>query len=347
MIVTCDPDSSGLSLLPDTETCVTIGNFDGVHCGHQALLELTRLSACQSNRKAAAITFAPHPLEVLTSHAPPRLGSTSTRLELLEKAGMDLVVLLRFTPELAAMTPEHFVCRILLDGLHMRDLFLGHDFCLGRNRAGTPEHLTEMGKVRGFTVTQMPAFSMNGTIVSSTRIRELLQDGDVQEAALLLGRLYSIRGQIVYGCQRGRILGFPTANLVPDTVMLPKSGVYATLVGLRGTTLPEWPAAVISNIVHRPEAVRSASLDGKKHSAEQIWPAVTNVGYNPTFGGSPLRIETHLFDFSGDLYGTQLEIAFVQRLRDEMRFPDSEALKAQICRDRQQAAQLLGYNTTK
>lgn len=336
MIIKCDPDSPDFSLPSGTETCVTIGNFDGVHCGHQALLELTRLSASRDNRQAAAVTFAPHPLEVLTPHAPPRLGTTSTRLALLEKSGMDLVVLLRFTPALAAMTPEHFVQRILLDGLHMRELFLGHDFCLGRNRAGTPERLGDMGKTKGFTVTQMPAFGMNDTVVSSTRIRELLGEGDVWEAALLLGRLYSIRGQVAYGCQRGRLLGFPTANLVPDTVMLPRPGVYATLASLPGTGAPALPV-LASDAVHTLETFRSASPDSEKTSAEQVWPAVTNIGHNPTFGGSPLRVETHLLGFSGDIYGTQLEVAFVQRLRDEMRFPDAKALKAQIHRDSRQA----------
>lgn len=307
-----------------TGTSVTIGNFDGVHLGHQALLELTRKRAEEAGTLPVAITFDPHPLEVLTPHAPPRLTSTQTRLALLEKSGMALVVLIAFTPDLAAMSPEAFVHRILQDNLHMRELFLGYDFTLGKGRAGTPEVLAELGEREGFAVERLEALSVDGDVVSSTRIRELLRQGDVWEASALLGRLYTVRGEIIHGQNRGgRLLGFPTANLAPTTTMLPKPGVYATL-------------AVPSNSVGNGLPTINSIADMTHAHA-----AVTNIGYNPTFGPGALTIETHLLDFNQDLYGKQLEVAFVERLRGEVSFTGPEALMAQIQKDTERARAIL------
>lgn len=304
-------------------TSVTIGNFDGVHLGHQALLALTRNRAEAAGTLPIAITFDPHPLEVLTPHAPPRLTTTQSRLALLDASGMALIILIAFTPEVAAMAPETFVRRVLLDNLNMRELFLGYDFTLGKGRAGTPEVLAELGQSQGFAVERLDALSVDGDVVSSTRIRDLLRQGDVWEASALLGRLYSVRGEVIHGQNRGgRLLGFPTANLAPVTTMLPKPGVYATLAtpsnGL-GSGLP---------------AIRDPN-DPDIHAA------VTNIGYNPTFGPGGLTIETHLLDFDADLYGKQLEVAFVERLRGEVSFTGPEALVAQIRKDTEQAQNIL------
>lgn len=310
---------------------VTIGNFDGVHLGHRALLERARERAAREGVPAVAVTFEPHPLEVLTPHAPPRLSATSARLALLEDAGMDLVILVRFTRELAALTPEAFVRRLLLNGLRMRGLSLGHDFSLGRGRAGTPERLAAIGRDNGFSVHTLEPFTVGGTIVSSTRVRELLRSGRPREAAALLGRPHAVRGEVVRGLQRGGPLGFPTANLAPGSVMLPSPGVYATLASLP-------PAA-------SPLPVLRGPLDPIGKAAARMesgitWPAVTNIGRNPTFGPAGLTVETHLLGFSGDLYGKRLEVAFVERLRDEVAFSGPEALVAQIAADVRKAERL-------
>lgn len=307
---------------------VTIGNFDGVHLGHRALLERTRERAAREGVPAVAVTFEPHPLEVLTPHAPPRLSATPARLALLEYAGMDLVLLVRFTREIAALTPEAFVRRLLLNGLRMRRLSLGHDFSLGRGRSGTPERLAAIGRDNGFSVHTLEPFTVNGTIVSSTRVRDLLRDGRPREAAALLGRPHAVRGEVVYGLQRGGPLGFPTANLAPGGVMLPAPGVYATLASL--------PAGA------SPLPVLRGPLDGAAAclGSGATWPAVTNIGRNPTFGPAGLSIETHLLGFSGNLYGKQLEVAFVERLRDEVAFSGPDALVAQIATDVRQAERL-------
>ena len=323
-IRTLDSLDQPLPLDPGAGTSVTIGNFDGVHLGHQALLRLTRERAEAAGTLPVAITFDPHPLEVLTPHAPPRLTTTAARLELLEASGMALVLLIRFTPELAAMAPDVFVRRALLQQLNMRELLLGYDFTLGRGRAGTPAVLAELGREMGFSVDQLSALSVDGDVVSSTRIRELLRQGDVWEASALLGRLYSVRGEIVHGQNRGgRLLGFPTANLAPTEPMLPKPGVYATRAWLS-----ESPAA-------------SQILGTDKNAAADALLAVTNVGYNPTFGANALTVETHLLDFDGDIYGKYLEVAFVERLRGEISFTGPEALVAQIRKDTEQARKLL------
>lgn len=324
--------SLSLSLPPALDltagTHVTIGNFDGVHLGHRALLERTRERATREGAPAVAVTFEPHPLEVLTPHAPPRLSATSARLALLEDAGMDLVILVRFTREFAALTPEAFVRRLLLDGLRMRRLSLGHDFSLGRGRSGTPERLTAIGRDNGFSVHTLEPFTVNGTIVSSTRVRELLREGRPREAAAFLGRPYAVRGEVVHGLQRGGALGFPTANLTPGSVMLPGPGVYATLASLP-------PAASPLPVLRGPLGGATARM-----GSGAIWPAVTNIGRNPTFGPAGLSIETHLLGFSGNLYGAQLEVAFVERLRDEVAFSGPEALVAQIAADARKAEQL-------
>ena len=218
MIITRNPDALDLPLPLDLSqgTSVTVGNFDGVHLGHQALLAMTCERAAATGTLPVAMTFNPHPLEVLTPYAPPRLTTPQARLALLEASGMALVMLVVFTSEFAAMSPETFVRRILLGTLNMRELLLGYDFTLGKGRAGTPEVLAQLGKAEGFNVDRMDALSVHDEVVSSTRIRELLHQGQVWEASSLLGRLYSVQGEVIHGKNRGgRLLGFPTANLAP------------------------------------------------------------------------------------------------------------------------------------
>lgn len=253
---------------------------------------------------------------------------------------MDVVLLVTFTPELASMSPEVFVRRLLAGTLNMRGLFLGHDFSLGRGRAGTPERLAEIGLAEHFSVDKMAAFSVGDTVVSSSRIRELLRAGRPWDASALLGRLYAVRGEIIHGHQRGRLLGFPTANLAPGEVMLPKPGVYATLASLPGPA----PLPVLTELP-RPRAAAPGGKRAKRNAPSfrdtgMTWPAVTNIGHNPTFGPMGLIVETHLLGFTGDIYGEQLEVAFVERLRDEITFTGPDALMAQIAKDTKDAERL-------
>ncbi|MDD6088051.1 MAG: bifunctional riboflavin kinase/FAD synthetase [Desulfovibrionaceae bacterium] len=306
-------------------TTVTIGNFDGVHLGHRQLLSRTIERARETDTVSVALTFDPHPLEILTPYAPPRLTTTETKLALLDQMGIDTALVLRFTKEMASMNPEDFVRRFLVDTLRIKNLILGYDFSLGRGRSGTPEVLASLGEKYGFGVERFSAFSVDDEIVSSTRIRELLRRGQVFEASVLLGRPHCVRGKVVHGQNRGgRLLGFPTANLAPMSEMLPKPGVYATLATPFDGKISSTPFVLKNG--NRPEGTCKA---------------VTNVGYNPTFGNSILTIETFLIDFDGDLYDRQLEVSFVDRLRGEITFVGPDALVQQIRKDVAQAQQIL------
>ena len=314
--------AAALPLVLDEGCCVSIGNFDGVHKGHQALLALARARA--EKRRLPVVTVT---LEVLTPQRPPRLLPAADRAALLEAAGADLVLLLEFTPEMAAMPPEVFVRRILLERLGMRELFMGYDFTLGKGRTGTPEVLSRLGDACGFEVHRLEALSVDGEVVSSTRIREYVRQGDVWKAAGMLGRLHAARGLVVHGRHRGTGMGFPTANLGPVETLLPKPGVYAPLATLAedSATGAGLPPPGLS--MQRPESGR-------------VFPAVTNIGHNPTFGPAALSVETHILDLHRDLYGQPLEVAFLERLRGEVTFTGPEALAAQIRKDTGEARTL-------
>jgi len=314
---TFDAPADPLPSILDRGSCVCVGNFDGVHKGHQALLALARERARRDGIGVVAVTFDPHPLEVLTGRPPARLLDTDRRAALLEAAGADLVLVLSFTSDLARLPAETFVRRVLLQRLGMRRLFLGCDFALGRGRKGTPETLARLGSGLGFTVEGSEPVREEGDVVSSSRIRKLAAEGEVRRAAALLGRPHAARGVIVHGRHRGTGLGFPTANLSIPATLLPRPGVYATLAALprpNESSMPPDPARML--------------------------PAVTSVGRNPTFGPAGLSVETHIFDLHRDLYGLPLEIAFVERLRDERTFSGPEALIAQIRADAAQARSL-------
>lgn len=284
-------------------TGVTIGNFDGVHQGHQALVRRA-LAVCRSRGLVCtAVTFTPHPRTVLRPdlpHAP--LTTPAERAALLRALGVDRVVEIPFTTALAALSPEDFIRRHLLP-LGMVELIIGHDFSLGRGREGRPDVLRELGLALGFGVEQVPAFTAQGEAVSSTGVRRCLAAGQVAEAAELLGRPYALEGTVGHGEGRGTSLGFPTANLHGCATMLPACGVYAGRATLGGRT-----------------------------SA-----CVTNIGHKPTFGGTALTVESFLLDASGDFYGQPLRLEFLARLRDERRFASPDALRRQINDDTAQA----------
>ncbi|MGH2517538.1 MAG: bifunctional riboflavin kinase/FAD synthetase [Ktedonobacterales bacterium] len=301
------------SLPPMGPAALTLGVFDGVHAGHRRLVARAAELAVAQGIHAVAVTFWPHPASTLRpADAPPLLTSLETRLALLaELGGLDAVVVQPFTPELAALEPEAYLDH-LQRWCEPRVFVEGPDFALGRDRTGSLPYLREAGARRGFTVESV-AVVEDGERISSSRVRNLLLEGRVEDVARLLARRYTLVGEVVEGDRRGRLLGFPTANLrVAANAALPANGVYAVRVRLPGES-------------------------GAHH------PAVANLGVRPTFGGEPRRLlEVHMLGVAMDLYGLELGVEWVARLREEKRFDGVDALKTQIALDAQRAADLLG-----
>jgi riboflavin kinase/FMN adenylyltransferase len=290
------------------DTLLTIGVFDGVHPGHRHLLaHLTRL-ARRLGLASMVLTFRRHPQEVLQPHLSlPLLTSFEQRVELLKKEGVDEVIGLTFTPRLAQFSPEEFL-GLLKKYLRMRGLVVGPDFALGRNREGDVATLTQLGKALGFSVTVVPPFLTDGEVVSSTAIREALAEGDMKRVQKLLGRPFSLKGEVVAGDGRGAKLGFPTANVNTEAELaMPPEGVYVS----------------------------------RAHIEDQSYPAMTNIGVHPTFGGSQRLVEVHIIDYDGDLYGQEISIDLINRLRDEKKFKSPEALQKQMAEDVRQGRSIL------
>ena len=303
---------------PLERSVLTVGNFDGLHVGHRRIMNTVTSRARALGGEAAVYTFEPHPRKVLQPERAPRLLTTlEQKLELFEAAGVDVAIVEPFDLEFARVPAERFVREILFERIAPLEVYVGYDFRYGRDREGSMRTLTELGPHLGFSVTIVPEVKLGSRDVNSTRIRELLEQGHVGEAALLLGRPYSIRGRVIAGERRGRTLGFPTLNLAADNEVLPQAGVYACTVRFLDAGVP-------------PE--------GSVHLA------VTNVGRRPTFGdlSAPLT-EAHLLDFSADVYDRRVEVAFVDHIRAEQRFAGVDALRAQIARDAEAArARLAG-----
>ncbi len=298
---------------------LTIGSFDGVHLGHQSLIKKLVDGAHAVGAPAVVLTFHPHPVVVLRGKTGNiYLTLPEERADILSGLGVDMVIIEPFTRELANTSAREFIER-LYNRLGLNHLLIGHDFALGRGREGNFDVLSKLGLEFGFEVEEVQAIQSQGEIISSSQIRLLLEAGDVSRAGLWLGRPYLVRGEVVSGDRRGRSIGFPTANLsVTPGKILPASGVYAC----------------------------RAWVDG------QVWGAATNIGVRPTFDGQGpiLHLEAHLLDYSGDLYGQTISLEFIERLRGEVRFPDIQALIAQISQDVQQTRVLLGQpkvNLTK
>ena len=288
---------------PPEGAVVTVGAFDGVHVGHRKILETVRVAAAHTGARPVLLTFHPHPREVLFREEAPLLTTPEERAALAAALGIDAVVLLAFTREVAAQTAEAFVDEVLRGRLGLKTLVVGHDHAFGANRSGNLETFRRLGAARGFAVERVEAALYEGEPVSSSRVRRALQAGAVAEAAAMLGRPYTLAGRIVEGERRGRVLGFPTANLQPEPAarLTPAPGVYAVECA--------WPG-------------------GRR------W-GMMNIGYRPTFDGRTLSREAHLFDFDGDLYGAPFTAAFHARIRSEERFASVEALTAQLRRDRE------------
>jgi len=292
----------GLSdVRPRPYPVVTIGNFDGHHLGHRALLQTVVEAARKAQGTAMVLTFDPHPVTLLAPHTDLQfLTSPEEKLARFEAAGIDEVVFLEFSPALAAMTPEQFADVVLHRDLNIAEIFVGEHFAFGKGRAGRITDLRRFGAMYGFKVHPVVPVRGNGGIVSSTRIRQLIQAGQVEQAAGLLGRPYGISGTVVPGRQQGQMLGWPTANLpAPPQRVLPPDGVYAARAVCESTT----------------------------------YDAIAYIGTRPTFGAGERLIEVNLLDQQRDLYGREMVVEFIEQLRGDRTFVSAEELSAQIGRD--------------
>ena len=293
---------------PRKEMLLTIGVFDGVHLGHRHLISKLKELARKQGYASGVITFSQHPQEVLSPKTRlPSLTSLEQRIALLEDEGVDIVIPLPFTPQLANLSPKQFLS-LLKEYLKMKGLVVGPDFALGKGRQGDIDALRKLGQEMDFSLTVVPPLTIDGETVSSTAIRKALAEGNIKQVQKLLGRPFRLQGRVVSGDKRGKKLGFPTANLeVEPGQALPTGGVYAC----------------------------RAYIDG------QSYPAMTNIGTRPTFGGGPRLIEVYLLDYNGDLYGQELAIDIIERLRDEKKFDTPEQLIKQIAEDVKQGKALL------
>lgn len=301
--------------LPETSggAVVTVGTFDGVHRGHALVLERTAASARRAGLPSLAVTFDPHPLDVVNpSAAPPLLTLWDEKLEALGQSPIDYVGVVQFTPELSRLTPDEFVARVLIDRFRMRALLIGHDHGFGRGRAGDVESLRVIGAKRGFSVDVVDAvLGSDGLPISSTSIRRAIAHGDLARAHEGLGRRYSFSGVVSSGERRGRLLGFPTLNVAPASSrkLLPPHGVYAVRTEGRG----------------------------------RAFGGMMNLGPRPTFDDATVSLEVHLFDAGGDWYGQTVRVQFVARLRDTRKFSRPDELVAQLMTDAENARKALTY----
>jgi riboflavin kinase/FMN adenylyltransferase len=301
-------------------TLVALGNFDGVHRGHQQVIQpvLSAAASAPGTGCATVVTFRPHPQEFFTGESRPLLTPLDEKAAYLSRLGVEQLVLLPFDRALANLTPEQFVETILVQHLQARQISVGEDFCFGCKRSGTAKDLQAIAAPFNIQVQIIPLHTLDGERISSSAIRQALQAGDLTKANRLLGRPYSLVGQVIEGQQLGRTIGFPTANLkLPEEKFLPRQGVYCV-----------W--------VYLSESSHSVS----SHSPQAL-PGVMNIGDRPTVGGLQQTIEVHLLDWSGDLYGQTLTVNLANFLRPEQKFASLEALKAQIQTDSTTARSIL------
>jgi len=287
----------------------TIGNFDGLHRGHQAIVRTVLCRSRETGGSSLLITFDPHPLKILAPERAPRMLTTRRqKLALIDSTGLEFLLILPFTVELAEVTAEQFVRQYLAEGLGVKEVHVGANFNFGRDRAGNAEMLIRLCGEVGIRAAQVEEVRSLDSPISSSRIRRAIQSGEVELARELLGRPYVIEGTVIHGESRGARLGFPTANLESPNELMPQDGVYVT----------------------------EAALDGVPH------PAVTNIGSRPTFAAASYAVETHILDAPGDLYGQPIEVRFLARLRPELKFDSAEALVAQVRKDVQRARDYFG-----
>jgi riboflavin kinase/FMN adenylyltransferase len=289
---------------------LTIGNFDGVHKGHMALFERVKEKSRAIHGQSSVMTFDPHPIKVMKpGNGPFLITPTEQKLKLIDAAGIDIIFCIPFTRQFASISARDFVQNILVEKIGIKELVVGYDYTFGHNREGNIELLKEMGTLSGFAVDVLEQVSVDNTLISSTSIRHLVEQGNLSEARRLLGRDYQICGTVIKGKNRGaRLLGFPTANLKLIDELTPRLGVYAVKV-----------------------LINDKTYDG-----------LTNIGYNPTFDNGQFSVETHILDFSEDLLGKTIRVNFIERLRDEKTFASIEDLSEQIGKDVIRARKLFG-----
>lgn len=279
---------------------LALGNFDGLHLGHQSILQETLTTAKETGKPAGVLTFEPHPRRVFRPELPQlRIYTFREKARLLAEAGIDFMRVVRFTKAFSETSAEDFVTKLLHQQMNVSHVVTGEDFIFGHNRTGNAALLSKMATELGFGTTACKAVLQEGERCSSTRLRALLAEGNVSTLSQLTGRAYSITGHVREGDKRGRTLGFPTANIIPATIFLPATGVYAV----------------------------TADIDGKRIKG------VAHLGARPVFGSTQMRLETHFFDWSGDLYGKRLRIDFIARIRGDVDISSVEELKSQIARD--------------
>ena len=293
---------------PISYPVVAIGNFDGVHIGHQIIFRQAAEMARNQNGTSIAFTFEPHPLKIIApERVPPLLTSFREKMELIEACGIDQVVCADFTRQFADQQPRDFAKNILVGLIGVKEIVVGFDYAFGRGREGTIAYLKKMGEEFHFQVHVVDPIKLNGHLVSSSHVRELIEEGNVKTARDFLGRDYSIHGPVVHGHHTGHAIGFPTANLETAKVQVPGTGVYAV------------------RILYKGSAFQGAA----------------NIGFNPTFNRDRLSVEVHIFDFHEDIYGQEVEVRFVDRIRSEMAFKSAEELVTQIKKDIQTAKGIL------
>jgi len=293
---------------------ITIGNFDGVHKGHQALFQRVKQLAEELNGESVVVTFDPHPLEVLfPKKAPSFITSHRHKLDLIASCGIDATIVIPFDHKFSQMSAREFVEAVLVEKIGARAIVVGHDYRFGHSREGDIAFLKQLGEQYGFKVETVSGLRVNDTVVSSTAIRQMITSGNIREANRLLGRSFEVSGTVIPGRKRGVSLGFPTANIRMPAITPPRTGVY----------------------------VVQAEVDGKTYGG------AANLGYNPTFGDTDLSLEAHLFDFDRDIYGKPITIRFIDRLRDELRFSSPDELAAQIKKDVNTAKKILADRASR
>jgi riboflavin kinase/FMN adenylyltransferase len=295
-------------IVPQGESLLTIGVFDGVHAGHRYLLKKLQQRAAERKLLSGVVTFNPHPQSVLHPHEQlPWLSNLEDRVRAFQELGVNIIAVLTFTPKVAQLSARDFMS-LLKKHLKMQGIMVGPDFALGRGGEGNINLLRALGHEMKFSVEAIRPFTIDGEVVSSTLIRQALIQGDMRRIEKLMGHYFYLRGKVITSDKRGRALGFPTANLdIESQQALPGNGIYATIT----------------------------QVNGKR------FPSATNVGTRPTFGEGKKMVETHLLQYKGDLYGKEIRVEFVQKVRDEQRFPSPEELKIQMEKDVQEVEAIL------
>lgn len=287
---------------------VTLGNFDGIHLGHQELIRMIIRRAQETGTLSVVVTFRPHPLKILAPEkCPPLISIYEEKIRLIEQLGVDVLVKIPFSLDFSAMTSRDFAQKILRDLLHAREIFVGYNYRFGKGREGNVQTLRQYGEEFGFTVNEVGQISLDGEEVSSSRVRTLLSSGEVEHAGRLLGRPYAITGVVVKGDGRGKTIGYPTANIAAKHEIVPANGVYAVRVLVR----------------------------------ERLYDGIVNIGVRPTFGSDRRTIEAHIFDFDEDIYGEEMTVSFYGKIREEMKFSSAAELRERIAEDIRTARMIL------